>query len=83
MRKILIQLGFIKKNSNDFNNSKSSYLSIFTKTLESLNKLTIEQMLYRDDLIAQQIKLQKELDITNNSIVETEKTAEKIQNILN
>ena len=83
MRKILIQLGFIKKNSSDFNISTSECLNAFTKMIESLSKLTVEQMLYRDEIISQQMQLQKELNITNKSILQTEKTTEKIQNILN
>lgn len=82
MRKILIQLGFIKPTALDFNLRKNNALSIFTETLSEMQSLIAEQRVYISNLLDQQAKINKEIDLTYDSITESESTIEKIENIL-
>lgn len=80
MKKILIKLGFIKPTAQDLLNKKNSLLSVFTKTVESLTTLIDEQKVYIANLTDQKVKIEKEIDITHGSMVETENTIEKLIN---
>lgn len=73
----------VKKDSKSFNKRKSGLLSVFHKTMDGLSSLIIEQQLYRDNLIDEQVKIQAEIELTESSIDESKRTITKIENILN
>jgi RNA polymerase-binding transcription factor DksA len=72
-----------KKSAHRFSAKRSSILDVFTKTKQQLLTLISEQNAYVADKIDERNKINYEIEVTENSVTESEKLLRKIDEFLN